>query len=43
MGENSFKEIEEECKFDLYFKKIMQCMKNVDLKGDNEIKKMQEN
>ena len=26
MGENSFKEIKEECKFDLYFEKIMQCM-----------------
>lgn len=31
MGENSFKEIEEECKFDLYFEKIMQCVE----KGGN--------
>lgn len=31
MGENSFKEIEEECRFDIYFERIMQCMK----KGGN--------
>lgn len=30
-GENSFREIKEECKFDLYFEKIMQCME----KGGN--------
>ena len=30
MGENSFKEIEEVCKFDIYFEKIMQCMEKDD-------------
>lgn len=31
MGENSFREIEKECKFDLYYGKIIQCME----KGGN--------
>lgn len=33
MGENSFREIEEECKFDLYFEKIMQCMERTGFTG----------
>lgn len=29
MGENSYKEIEENCRFDIYFEKVIQCMKKV--------------
>lgn len=29
MGENGYKEIEENCRFDIYFEKVIQCMKKV--------------